>query len=238
MHRTDRNGTYRGASPVISRVPQRSMIVVRASLSSNPRERRTDAVVDATPERQERLTPVPAAFAHRCRHVRKQRKHAVRGWPTTPTIPRCGRARGIRAPRSRRRRHGDFAHGRFEAQQLLDGFRRDTAFAQYRQHVGVCREVGELHRGHRPRRVEGSEQQVDDHRHELVAAQPVAAILRGDQIAEQVVTGITGPTAGFDEVRDQPERLAIASSAVQRVSSVMLALNISPRSLIHVSKSP
>ena len=35
-----------------------------------------------------------------------------------------------------------------------------------------------------------------------------------------------------------PDRLAIASSAMRRVSSVMLALNISPRSLIHLSKSP
>ena len=34
------------------------------------------------------------------------------------------------------------------------------------------------------------------------------------------------------------ERFAIAASAMRRVSGVMLALNIRPRSLIQVSKSP
>ena len=81
--------------------------------------------------------------------------------------------------------------------QLFDRFGRDAAVAQRRQRIVVLRQVGELHRERAPRGVERAEQEVDDHGHELFAAQPVAAILRGDEIAEQVVTGITGPTTGL-----------------------------------------
>ena len=81
----------------------------------------------------------------------------------------------------------DLADRRLEPEQLLDRLGRDTVIAQHRERVVVLREVREVHRQRAAGRVERAEQQVHDHRDELVAAQAVTAVLRRDQVAQQVV---------------------------------------------------